>query len=49
MPSAVHPAVAAGRERYGEAVVREVLGARFLAEEAVDSAVSLTSAPPRDE
>ena len=48
-PSAVHPAVAAGRERYGEAVVREVLGARFLAEEAVDSAVSLTSAPLRDE
>ncbi|WP_168916410.1 DNA polymerase III subunit gamma and tau [Microcella flavibacter] len=48
-PVAIHPADAAGRQRYGEAVVREVLGARFLAEEAVESAVSLTSEPPRDE
>ncbi|WAB81999.1 DNA polymerase III subunit gamma and tau [Microcella daejeonensis] len=48
-PAPIHPAEAAGRQRYGEAVVRELLGARFLAEEAVESVVSLTSSAPRDE
>lgn len=41
---APHPAELAGRQRYGEAVVREVLRARFLAEEVLDSPVVALSA-----
>jgi DNA polymerase-3 subunit gamma/tau len=40
-----HPADATGRQRYGEAVVREVLGATFLVEETI---VPLVSAEPVD-
>jgi DNA polymerase III subunit gamma/tau len=46
-PTPMHPADAAGRQRYGESVVREVLGARFIGEEVVEPAVSLAS-PARD-
>ena len=35
-----HPAEAAGRQRYGEAVVREVLGATFLIEEPLEPLVN---------
>ncbi len=38
----VHRAEVDGRQRYGEAVVREVLGATFLGEEALEPAVSVT-------
>ncbi len=38
--AAAHPAEIDGRQRYGEAVVREVLGATFLAEEPVDPLVT---------
>ncbi len=48
-PPPVHPAEAAGRQRYGEAVVREVLGARFIGEEVIAPAVSLTPPPREDE
>lgn len=34
-----------GKQRYGESVVREVLGATFLAEEVLEPAVSLVGAP----
>ena len=34
-----------GKQRYGESVVREVLGATFLSEEALEPAVSLVGAP----
>lgn len=44
-PPPIHPAEAAGRQRYGESVVREVLGARFIGEETIEPAVSLTPAP----
>ncbi len=39
-PAAVrrHPALAAGNERYGESVVRERLGARFVGEEEIEFA-----------
>ncbi|KQV25649.1 DNA polymerase III subunit gamma and tau [Yonghaparkia sp. Root332] len=47
-PPPIHPAEAAGRQRYGEAVVREVLGARFIGEEMIAPAVSLTP-PPRED
>ena len=58
-PAAVpHPADSTGRQRYGEAVVREVLGATFLIEEAIEPLVSAdpvdlfaepaTAAAPRD-
>ena len=40
-----HPADSTGRQRYGEAVVREVLGATFLVEETI---VPLVSADPVD-
>ncbi|GAA1701588.1 hypothetical protein GCM10009792_22360 [Microcella alkalica] len=45
----IHPAEAAGRQRYGESVVREVLGARFIGEEVIESAVSLTPSPREDD
>ncbi|MDO8338810.1 MAG: DNA polymerase III subunit gamma and tau [Microcella sp.] len=48
-PPPVHPAEAAGRQRYGESVVREVLGARFIGEEIIEPAVSLTPAPREDD
>lgn len=35
-----HPADSTGRQRYGEAVVREVLGATFLVEETIVPLVS---------
>lgn len=35
-----HPADEAGRERYGESVLREILGATFLLEEAVEPIVT---------
>ena len=37
---APHPSDGSGRQRYGEAVVREVLGATFLSEEAIEPTVS---------
>ena len=37
----VHRAEVDGRQRYGEAVVREVLGATFLGEEILEPAVSV--------
>ena len=43
-PAVQHPAEAAGRQRYGEAVVREVLGATFLLEEVLEPTVSPVSA-----
>jgi DNA polymerase-3 subunit gamma/tau len=48
-PPPIHPAEAAGRQRYGESVVREVLGARFIGEETIEPAVSLTPPPREDE
>ncbi|WP_169079394.1 DNA polymerase III subunit gamma and tau [Microcella alkalica] len=48
-PPPIHPAEAAGRQRYGESVVREVLGARFIGEEIIEPAVSLTPAPREDD
>ncbi|UYN82719.1 MAG: DNA polymerase III subunit gamma and tau [Microcella sp.] len=42
-PAGQHPAEAAGRQRYGEAVVREVLGATFLLEEVLEPTVSPVS------
>lgn len=56
-PPAAHPAEIDGRQRYGEAVVREVLGATFLAEEpvaplvtagGVDLPAAAPEAAPRD-
>lgn len=54
---AAHPADAGGRQRYGEAVVREVLNATFLSEEVLEPNVTPTAStdwpteppPPRDE
>jgi len=37
-----------GKQRYGESVVREVLGARFLAEEVLEPAVALVGASDAD-
>jgi len=48
-PSVPHPAEIAGRQRYGEAVVREILGAKFIAEEAVAPAVVPQTSPPDSE
>ncbi|MER3388846.1 MAG: hypothetical protein RJQ01_02325, partial [Microcella sp.] len=46
-PAAARPAPVSevgGKQRYGESVVREVLGARFLSEEVLEPAVSLVGA-----
>ena len=48
-PPPIHPAEAAGRQRYGESVVREVLGARFIGEESIEPALSLTPTRREDE
>lgn len=48
-PSVPHPAEAAGRQRYGEAVVREILGARFVAEEQLTPTVVPEATPPEPE
>lgn len=48
-PSVPHPADVAGRQRYGEAVVREILGARFIAEEQLTPTVVPEATPPDPE
>ncbi|RZS55075.1 DNA polymerase-3 subunit gamma/tau [Microcella putealis] len=48
-PAPVHLTEIAGRQRYGEAVVREVLGARFIAEEPIAPTVVPQEAPPEPE
>jgi DNA polymerase-3 subunit gamma/tau len=48
-PSVPHPAEMAGRQRYGEAVVREILGARFVAEEQLTPTVVPEATPPDPE
>ncbi|RZT60697.1 DNA polymerase-3 subunit gamma/tau [Microcella alkaliphila] len=48
-PSVPHPAEASGRQRYGEAVVRELLGARFIAEEPIAPVVVPQETPPDPE